>query len=326
MTTAQKVVAVTGSSGHLGAKLLEHLEEIQSLGKLVAFDLKPLRAPVHNITAYRKDVTGPLYEELARHRVNTLVHLAFEWRSGMRRREAAESSERNEAMVRQVIESCVEAGVRHLIYVSTQAVYGARATTPVPVSEDWPRTPAPWYPYAQDNYTAEQALLELEEQSPETAVTILRSCPALGTMTSIALLRELYFPSWVGLSDHNPPLQFVSDDDLARIICLAISKELSGVFNVAGGGVVFLNELARALEIRRTRLPARIVYPLKQMTGGAFVSYSHYLDRWPVIMSTAKLQQATGYHYRRTAMEAVTCLANYNDELQDNLPKVSVVR
>ena len=74
MTTPQKVVAVTGSSGHIGAKLLEHLEETPGLGKLVAFDLRPLRAPVHNIAAYRMDVTEGINEELARHGVTTLVH------------------------------------------------------------------------------------------------------------------------------------------------------------------------------------------------------------------------------------------------------------
>jgi UDP-glucose 4-epimerase len=323
---AQKVVAITGSSGHLGAKLLEHLEEIQGLGKLVAFDLKPLRAPVHNIAAFRNDVTKPINEELAGNRVDTLVHLAFEWQSGLRRRDATATSERNEAMVRQVIESSIDAGVQHLIYVSTHAVYGARADAPIPVSEEWPRNPAPGFPYAQDNYSAEQVLLELAEQFPEIRVTIFRSCPALGAMTSVALLREMYFPGWLGLSDHNPALQFVSDDDLARIICMAITRELKGVFNVAGTGVVFLRELANSLASRRIQLPASIVYPLKRLTGGAFVANSHYLDRWPVIMSTGRLQQATGYRYRRMALDAVSCLISYNEEFEANPPKLSAVR
>ena len=326
MTTPQKVVAVTGSSGHLGSKLLEHLEELPGLGKLVAFDNRPLRAPVHNIAALRKDVSEDISGELAIHQVNTLVHLAFDWKSGMRRRDAAESSARNGKMVRAVLDSSLAAGVQHLIYVSSHAVYGARADAPFPVNEEWPRTPAPGFPYAQDNHLAEQVLLEQAERSTELKITIFRSCPALGSMTSVALLRELYFPGWVGLSDYNPPLQFVSDDDLARVICLAITRELPGVFNVAGGGVVFLRELAEAMETRRMQLPASIVNPLKRLTGGAFVAYSHSLDRWPVIMSTAKLHRATGYCYRRTALEAVACLVSYNHEFEDSLPSLIAVR
>ena len=326
MTTPHKMVAVTGSSGHLGAKLLEHLEEIPGLGKLVAFDRRPLRAPVHNIAVFRNDVTKPITEELGRHRVNTLVHLAFEWSSGMRRRDAASQSEQNEAMVKAVIESCLEAGVQHLIYVSSHTVYGARADTPIPVSEEWPRNPAPGFPYAQDNHSAEQALLELAEQSPEMKITILRSCPALGTMTSLSLLRELYFPGWLGLSDHNPPLQFVSDDDLARILCMAITEGVPGVFNVAANGVVFLRELAEALQAGRIQLPASIVYPLRRLTGGALAANSHYLDRWPVIMSTAKLDQATRYRFRHNALNAVASLISYNDDFQETLPKLSEIR
>ena len=325
-TTPQKVVAVTGSSGHIGTKLLEHLEETPGLGKLVAFDVRPLGAPVHNIAAYRKDVAQSIQEELARHRVTTLVHLGFQWESRLKRRDASVMSERNAAMVQSVIESCREAGVQHLIYISSHSVYGAMPGLPLPVNEERPRNPAAGFPYAVDNYNAEQALLELAEGSPEIKVTIFRSCPALGTMTSMAWLRELYFPGWLGLSDHNPPLQFISDDDLARILCRAITEQLAGVYNVAANGVVFLRELAEALLARRIQLPASIVYPLKRLTGGALVAYSHYLDRWPVIMSTAKLNRATGYRYRHSALDAVESLVSYNREFQERLPTLMEVR
>ena len=326
MTTPQRVVAVTGSSGHLGTKLLEHLEEMPGLGKLVAFDVKPLRAPVHNIAVYRKDVAEPITEELASHRVTTLVHFAFEWRSGMRRRDAAAMSERNEEKAQQVIESCLEANVRQIIYVSSHSVYGARPDLPTPVGEDWPRNPASGFPYAQDNLNIEQGLLELAEETPELKVTVLRSCLALGPLTSIPLLKELYFPGWVGPSDHDPALQFVSDDDLARIVCLAIQNETAGAFNVAGPGVVFHRELARELEVGRIQMPAGIAYPLKRLTGGAVVAYNHFLDRWPVIMSTAKLDRAMAYRFRHTGQDAVRSLVSYNNELQARLPKLASTR
>jgi UDP-glucose 4-epimerase len=326
MTTQQKVVAITGSSGHLGTKLLEHLEDIPGMGKLVGFDNKPLHTPVHNIAAYRKDVRGSMVEELSRHRVTTLVHLAIEWKNGLRRREAAEMSERNVNMVSQVIESSIASRVRHLIYVSSHAVYGARPELPIPVSEEWPANPASGFTYAQGNLNTERALLELAENSPDTKVTILRSCPALGVLTSLGLLRELYFPGWVGISDHNPPLQFVSDDDLARILCLVIRDELPGVFNVAADGVIFLRELAKHLSTRQILMPATLVQPLKQLTGGGFVAYHHNLDRWPVVMSTAKLKRVTGYHFRRTALDAVASFISYNNEFQESLPRLSAVR
>ena len=326
MTSEQKVVAITGSSGHLGSKLLEHLEEIPGLGKLVAFDTQPLRAPVSNIAAFRTDVSQSIFAELDRHRVTSLVHLAFQWRRGLRRREADELSERNRAMLEEVIRSCVAAGVGQIVYVSSHSVYGPGPDCPVPISEEWPARPSTGYAYAEDNLRVEERLLQLTEDHPEVKVTILRSVPALGAHTSIDLLHEQYFPGWVGPSDYNPPLQFVSDDDLARIVHLAIERELAGTFNVAADGVVFLREFAREMPSKRILMPSTMAIPLKRLTGGGFVAYNHYLDRWPLIMSTARLRQTMGYRFKLNAQEALLSLLSYNEEFQDSLPKLVELR
>ena len=325
MTSQQKVVAITGSSGHLGSKLLEHLEDSPGFGKLLAFDTRPLRAPVSNTAAFRHDVSESIYPELDRYRVTALVHLAFQWRKGLRRREADELSQRNSKMLDEVISSCLAAGVGHIIYISSHSVYGSGPECPLPLSEDWPARQAPEYPYAGDNLRAEERLLALSEEHPEIKVTILRSCPALGVHTSIDLLQEQYFPGWLGFSDYNPPLQFVSDNDLARIVCLVIQRECTGTFNVAADGVVFLSEFASKLLARRFRMPSAISSPIKRLTGGAFVAYSHNLERWPVIISTAKLRQLTGYKFRLSSLEALLTLVSYNEEFQESLPGIKSV-
>ncbi len=323
MTTKQKVVAITGASGHIGSKLLEHLEETPGLGKLVAFDTQALRAPVHNIAAYRQDVASPIHGELARHGVTTLVHLAFSWSSGLKRREANAMSEQNRLALESVIESCKLARIGHLIYLSSHTVYGARADNPIPLNENSPRRPASGFPYAQDNYRAECLLQKLAEESPEIKLTVFRCCPVLGSMAKAGLIKEFYFPGWIGLSDYNPPIQFVYDDDLARLLILAITGEPEGTYNVAGNGVAFLSELAPATAPGRFHLPAALVYPLKRLTGGTSAAYSHFLDRWPIIMSTARLHRATGYRFRHTAQESVAAFSSYMEETQGRLPRLS---
>ena len=326
MTTQRKVVAVTGSSGYIGAKLLEHLEETPGLGKLVIFDTQPMAAPVHNVAAFRRDVSTPIDEELNLHRVNTLVHLAFARQAGPNRRDRAAAGERNRQMLRSILESCARANVRHLIYLSSHTVYGARPDNPIPIDEDFPLHPAPGFQYANDQCQAEQALLEFPQAMPELKLTIFRCCPVLGTMAGMELLREFYFPGLLGASDYNPPLQFVYDDDLARILCLAITEELHGVFNVSGDGVVFLRELAQALAMPQFLLPSTLARPLNRLTGGGFTLADHNLTRWPVIMSAARLHQATGYRFQHTAQEAVTAFANSSEEVQRRLRKKVEIR
>ena len=326
MTTQRKVVAVTGSSGYIGAKLLDHLEETPGLGKLIIFDTQPMRAPIHNVAAFRKDVTAPIHEELNLHQVSTLVHLAFARRASPSRRDKAAASELNRRMLENVLESSVRAGIEHLIYLSSHTVYGARPDNPLPIDEDFPLRHTPGLQFANDHLEAEQTLLDFSQTAPEVKLTIFRSCPVLGTMSDMGLLKEFYFPGLLGASNYNPPLQFVYDDDLARILCLAITQGLQGVFNVSGDGVVFLRELAEALAIRQTLLPSHLARPMNRLTGGGFTDADHNLTRWPVITSAARLHKATGYRFRHTAIDAVTAFANSNEEVQWRLRKRVEIR
>ena len=315
MTTQLKTVAVTGSSGYIGAKLLEHLEEEPGINRVVAFDVRSVPAPIHNIAAFRRDVATPIDEELQQYRVDTLVHLACS------REDGTDGSQQNREMLRSVLASCVRAGVGHIIYLSSHTIYGARASNPLPISEDSPLNPHPAFQYANDHQRAELELAEFSQASTDTQLTILRSCPVLGTTASMPPLRGLYFPGALVSLDYNPPLQFVYDDDLARVILQVIAGEIAGVFNVAADGVVFLRELAELLALKQTWLPSPLARPLNRLTTKNSVIGDPGLSRWPVLMSAGKLHRATGYRFRHTGMDAVKAFANSNDEVQWRLRK-----
>ena len=117
--------------------------------------------------------------------------------------------------------------------------------------------------------------------------------------------------------DYNPPLQFVYDADLARVLALVIRQEIPGVFNVAGDGVVYYRELAKMIKSKLINLPPFMAYPLAQMSWDFHVqrdATAGALDliRWPMLMSTGKLHQATGYRFWHTSLEALTAFANSN--------------
>lgn len=322
MVRQKKTVAVTGASGYLGSKLLEKLEQEATCGKLVAFDVNPLPLPVHNIAFYRKNVSEPIDDELSDHDVTTLVHLAFNPRRGSNGREITEIHDENLGTLRAVMASCVISRVSHLIYISSHTVYGAHDDNPIPISDNAPMRASPDIPYAHDKHQSELALNEFAQAQEDVKVTILRSCTVLGHGAKTTKYQDLFHPWLLGIKNSNPPLQFVYDDDLARVMSIIIQRDIQGTFNVAGNGVVHYREMAKIIESKLINLPASIVYPLVRISRGIRLQKSltpAELDqvRWPILMSTGKLHKATGYLFWHTALEALTAFANSSYLYQD---------
>lgn len=314
MVEAAKVVAVTGSSGYIGSRLLQQLEEA-SLEKLVAFDIRPPRNPVHNIAVHRQDVGQPIDNLLRRHRVTTLVHLAFIRNQGRNHREVRATRESNLRTLRAVLESCSRAGVGHVIYLSSHTVYGAHRDNPVPLTERAPLRPTPEFPASYDKFLSEQVLESFADRHPETKVTVLRACPVLGPSAPGDISRVFLVPRPLGVCGYNPPFQFLYEDDLVRILATIIHRATSGVFNLAGDGVAFYREIKELMPFNLNCLPAIIAYPLTGC-GWALGLQRHRrpaeLDfmRYPVLLSTAGLAQATGYRLKYTSLEALTSYTN----------------
>ncbi len=325
MAQQGKVVAVTGASGYIGTKLLERLEQEPSLRKLVAFDVNPPPVPFHNIAVYRKNVSEPIDDELNDQGATTLVHLAFNPRRGANRREVAAIREENLETLRSVMASCARARVGHLIYLSSHTVYGAHSDNPVPIPDDAPMRAPPDFPYGYDKHLCELALEEFAQAQEEIKITILRSCIVLGHGAENTLTKAFFRPWLLGVLDYNPALQFVYDDDLARVMSIIIQREIPGTFNVAGDGVVYYREMAKIIKSKLINLPPFLAYPLAQLSWKLHLqrdSTSRGLDlvRWPILMSTGKLHKATGYRFWHTALESLTAFANSAYLYRDPVP------
>jgi len=322
MEQSPKSVAITGASGYVGARLLRKLEDEEDISKLVAIDTLPPAVPIRNMAAYRTNVTEPIDDALTQHNVSTVVHLAFIARRGRNRQEVDSIRETNLAALGSVLESSARAGVNHIVYLSSYTVYGAHADNPVPLTDEAPLRPMPDFPYGYDKFLSEQMLQEFQETHPDIAVTILRSCMVLGPSAGNYITKAFFRPWLLGVLDYDPPLQFVYEDDLARILTIVIQRRLPGVFNVAGDGVVFYTEFAQMIKSRLINLPSFLAYGLAQLSWNLHIqreSTSCGLDlvRYPMVLSTGKLHQATGYRFWHTSTETLSAFANSGLLYQD---------
>ncbi len=317
MADDTKAVAITGASGYIGSRLLRRLEDEEGIRKLVAIDVHSPTEPIHNMAAYRMDVAEPIDSALLAHRVTTLVHLAFITQPGRNRREVNSIRQTNLDTLRSVLESCVRAGVNHVVYLSSYTVYGAHPDNPIPITDSAPLRPLPDFAYGYDKYLSEQILQEFQEQHPDIAVTILRSCVVLGPSANNYVAKAFFRPWLLGVWNHNPPMQFVYENDLARVLTIVVQQRLAGVFNVAGDGVVFYREMAEMIGSRLLMLPAFLAVSLTQLTWNLRIQVDSpgagmALIKYPIVLSTGKLHEVTGYRFWHTSLETLTAFTNAN--------------
>ena len=348
-----KVVAVTGASGYIGTRLLMQLETNLNVGKIVAFDQKPLPYPIHNISFYQRDLCPPSDPDdkpsdederprfwkkkkapkekpkeipsiepiLRQHRVETLVHLACTYSHTDTYQDWATESQDNLNMLSFIQECITAAGVKHVIFLSSHRVYGAYPNSPIPIGET-----AALHGWAGDflgqaSFLSDLSMVEFkakQDQEPGgsgTKVTVLRACPVLG-FSDDHFRAEHVFPYHFLGAGENPPFQFIHEVDLANLLEEIIQRERDGVFNVAGEGVVFLEELAEITRRRLTQLPSFMAYPAAwvsaRMGRSGLGNWNLDTSRYPIIMNTGRIKQVLDYRFRYSSLDALNAFVNYN--------------
>ncbi len=321
MQQTPRVVAVTGAAGYIGTSLLMQLEVNPNVGRLVAFDIRPLPYPIHNIAFQQMDVTQAIAPILSRYRVDTVVHLASVTRHTDTMQDWDAEAADDMKILSAVQASCEVAGVKHVIFLSSHTVYGAFPDNPVPLTESAETRTRVGDMLGQVSYSADRAMLEFRDrrlpgsEGRPMKVTILRTCPVLGYSDDHQRVATI-FPDHFWSAGEDPPFQFIHEVDLAQLLEKVIQEEAEGVFNVAGEGVVFLSELAEITRRRLTRMPAFLVHPLTRAMNRSRRFRPGYWNlhttSCPIIMSTGKIKQSLNFRFDYTSMEALNAFVNYN--------------
>ena len=317
-----KVVAVTGASGYVGSSLLRELEE-EGLERIVAIDIRPLRNPVHNVAFLNRSVVQPLGEVFREHRVDTVVHLAFVMRPSRNQAEIEAARRVNVGGLENILRACRSARVKHLIYLSSHTVYGAHRDNPIPITEEAPLRPNRGFQYAEHKLLCEEAIRRFSQEYRNTRITILRSCVVMGPSADNYITQALDKPMLVGILGNDPPMQFVHENDVARLITLMTRDPHPGIYNVAGERTVRYSRMAQLARHPLVYIPAALLYPMTEITWRLGVqkdSPAVGLDfiRSPLIVSTGKLKGVTGFRVRFTSEEALSAYAFNVDEKSDS--------
>ena len=225
-------IAVTGSSGAVGRRLVGLLLEEPTIERVVAIDRRSPGSPGPSgegptLVPLRLDVTvddpAPALDG-----VDSVVHLVDAKETRADAKVACRVLER-------VLEAASSRGCGHAVVLSSALVYGARPDNPVPITEAAAVAPNPGLAYAV-------VKAAMERQATEWAAA---TGSGLAVLRPVATLSE-GDSSWIGSAlraamvlraeQVDPPVQFLHHDDLASALAIAATRGLDGPFNVAPDG------------------------------------------------------------------------------------------
>lgn len=239
-------VLITGGSGYVGRLVTEALaEEPGDVETVVSTDIHlPPPEQRHDSIHYElldirdgKRLAGLVDE----HDVDVVVHLATVVGSHEQAYEIDVGGTEN------ILEACVDGGVRKLIVTSSGAAYGYHSDNEAYLTEESPLRGNEDFPYSRHKRLVEEMLERYREEHPELEQLILRPGTILGESVDSPISEFFEKPVILGLRDSATPWVFVWDRDVVKVIEAGIHGPQTGIFNLAGDGVMTLREVARAM-------------------------------------------------------------------------------
>ena len=318
MTSPIRRIAITGAAGYVGRTLIRQLERDDGVERILATDVRPLKEPHASKVVFRHhDISRPMGPLLASHGIEAIAHLAFTMRPGHNH---AAIERTNVGGTTSVLNACVEAGVRHILYLSSTSVYGARADNPPVLTEESPVRPVRGFHYSEHKAKAERLITELTQRYPTFKATILRACPVMGPNSDNFISDAFSKPFLVGVKGYDPPLKLLHEDDLAKVLSVCLLSGGSGIYNVAGHGVISWSEMAAMFGRRLVYVPAPILYALTGIawnlrlqrdsppSGLSFI-------RYPWTVSTEKIEKELGVEFEHSSKQAWEAFAHRDSDV-----------
>jgi UDP-glucose 4-epimerase len=312
---------ITGGSGYIGSRLVDHLS---GRGETDAIVVADVRAPAAfrpkttfaQLDVRDKDGVRALFE---RERPDCVVHLAFLLNPI---HDEAAMYDVDVGGTQNVLEAASAAGVGQMLVTSSTTAYGAFADNPVPLTEDDPVRGAPDFSYARDKAESDRLCQLWALEHPERVMTIVRPCIVFGPDVDNYIvrlwLRQPFRPEF-GLPDQ--PLQFVHVDDVAEALILLLEGRHAGVFNVAGDGYIGVAEGYEMLGLKARRVPYKVMKRIAAALWKARVTEApagqleFVIHPW--VASNEKLKKTTGWSPRWSSREVFELTMRAKGKLPD---------
>lgn len=339
MSSERYTVIITGSEGYLMSQLIARFDADLRVEKIIGIDIREVtRVRLAKYVYFCRSVVELggakfLFEEIPEETTHVLVvHAAWTFNPthDVVMQDAVDiEGTRNvlalTAALRKLYPSV------SLVYLGSTTAYTAMPENPIEepflTEEDWEklahlRLNPRGFHYGYNKARVELIMQKFEKDYPDINKFRMRGAIVLGPNTNNIVTTVARSPFGLGIFMFriwgcDPPMQFVSEEDMTEVLYRASMEQWTGVYNVAGGGTVRFSEVIKAFGKRELVLPACVLYPLTWVLWqlSRFIPQMPKippslldLTRYPWVGSIEKLK--THYMPKHSAKDALQQLAH----------------
>jgi UDP-glucose 4-epimerase len=236
-------VLISGLSSYWGGRLAQALESFEQVEAIIGVDSREPTLELERTEFVQIENQHSLIARIVRAAgIDTVIDARLIVNSVAA--SARDAHENNVIGTMNILAACSgpDSPVRKFIFKSSSHWYGSHQDDPAFFVETMQSGSPPSSALERDIAEAERAVSEFAAKNPEVTVTVLRFANVLGPDVHTAFTRMFSLPVVPMVLGFDPRLQFVHEDDVVHALEHATLRDVPGIFNVAGDGVLALSE------------------------------------------------------------------------------------
>ena len=310
-------VVVVGATGNVGTALLRALDRTPEVSSVLGVARRV--PPEHHVPSYEKvswrsaDIARDSLDFVAG--ADAVVHLA--WLIQPSRNEHVMRATNVDGTAR-LVQAVADNEVRALIYASSVGTY-APASKATALDESWPATGIPSSTYSRHKATVEAMLDSVERRHRDLRLVRLRTSLVFQRAAAsevhrlfLGPLLPWHLPRLFRIVPRTPRLRFQATHarDIADAYVRAMTRDVSGAFNIAAEPVLDAHVIAEAVQGRDVPVPEKLLRMAVQAAYLARIDPAEpgWLDMatQTPIMDTTRARHELGWVPTISATDALT--------------------
>ena len=324
-------VLVIGMAGGLARLTVDHLLKTYPSASVIGVDSRPPGVIFKDdrIQYLQMKYSRTNFEKLFRnHQFDVVLHLGRMTHVSVR--PDPDRLDLNLMGSNLILDRCLHFGVKKVVVLSTFHVYGALPDNTVFIQEDAPLRASIRYPELHDVVEMDRIATNwMWKHQKDIQMLVLRPCNIIGPQINNVISRYLKAKFMPIPFDYNPMMQFIHEDDMARIIVDSLRQVPTGVYNIAPDESIPLNVAKKYLGLPTVPTSMFFWSQIAQLVKKSVWPLPNYLIdylKFSCIIENESLKQyLTAPLTRRSTMQTLAQLLPEGARMLDTSPELSAI-